>query len=117
MGSDRISSWSILVISRIDFEGWSWVLIASVPDLCLRFTFCILFTYMHFQNNTICVCFRNWITKLRNSQTLKCSYMELSVPTLANLFFNLLYVSLGCNHSNLKVTSGNKIFSADCMQG
>ena len=28
----------ILVISRFGFEGWSWVLIASVPDLCILFT-------------------------------------------------------------------------------
>ena len=25
----------ILVISRRGFEGWIWVLIASVPDLCI----------------------------------------------------------------------------------
>ena len=29
----------ILVISCFGFEGWSWVLIASVPDLCIFFTF------------------------------------------------------------------------------
>ena len=29
----------ILVISRFCFEGWIWVLIASVPDLCILFTF------------------------------------------------------------------------------
>ena len=29
----------ILVISRFGFEGWIWVLIASVPDLCIRFPF------------------------------------------------------------------------------
>ena len=29
----------ILVISQFGFEGWSWVLIASVPDLCILFTF------------------------------------------------------------------------------
>ena len=28
----------ILVISRFGFEDWSWVLIASVPDLCILFT-------------------------------------------------------------------------------
>ena len=28
-----------LVISRFGFEGWIWVLIAEVPDLCIRFTF------------------------------------------------------------------------------
>ena len=33
----------MLVISRFGFEGWSWVLIASVPDLCILFTFCKLF--------------------------------------------------------------------------
>ena len=27
-----------LVISCLGFEGWSWVLIASVPDLYIRFT-------------------------------------------------------------------------------
>ena len=27
----------ILVISRFGFEGWIWVLIASVPDLCIFF--------------------------------------------------------------------------------
>ena len=29
----------IFVISHFGFEGWSWVLIASVPDLCILFTF------------------------------------------------------------------------------
>ena len=29
----------ILVISCFGFEGWIWVLIASVPDLCILFTF------------------------------------------------------------------------------
>ena len=29
----------VLVISCFDFEGWSWVLIASVPDLCILLTF------------------------------------------------------------------------------
>ena len=28
----------ILVISRFCFKGWIWVLIASVLDLCIRFT-------------------------------------------------------------------------------
>ena len=27
----------ILVISRFGFEGWIWVLTASVPDLCILF--------------------------------------------------------------------------------
>ena len=27
----------ILIISRFRFEGWIWVLIASVPDLCILF--------------------------------------------------------------------------------
>ena len=29
----------ILVISRFGFEGWSWVLVASVPHLRIFFTF------------------------------------------------------------------------------
>ena len=29
----------ILVISRFGFEGWIWVLIATIPDLCILFTF------------------------------------------------------------------------------
>ena len=29
----------LLVISRYGFEAWVWVLIASVPDLCIPFTF------------------------------------------------------------------------------
>ena len=29
----------ILVSSRLGFEGWICVLIASVPDLCIRFSF------------------------------------------------------------------------------
>ena len=29
----------LLVITGFDFEGWIWVLIASVPDLCILFTF------------------------------------------------------------------------------
>ena len=29
----------ILVISRFGFEIWIWVLSASVPDLCILFTF------------------------------------------------------------------------------
>ena len=28
----------ILVISLFGFEGWIWVLISSVPDLCILFT-------------------------------------------------------------------------------
>ena len=32
----------ILVISHFGFEGWVWVLIASVPDRCILFTFIIL---------------------------------------------------------------------------
>ena len=32
----------ILVISRFAFEGWIWILIASVPDLCIHFTFLML---------------------------------------------------------------------------
>ena len=35
----------ILVISRFGFESWIWVLIASVPDLCILFTFCVLYLY------------------------------------------------------------------------
>ena len=40
----------ILVISRFGFEGWIWIPIASVPDLCILFTF-IIFTYMK-----ACIC-------------------------------------------------------------
>ena len=29
----------ISVISHFDFEGWIWILIASVPDLCILCTF------------------------------------------------------------------------------
>ena len=29
----------ILVISRFGFDGWIWVLVASVPDLCILFSF------------------------------------------------------------------------------
>ena len=29
----------IIITSRFGFEGWIWVLIASVPDLCILFTF------------------------------------------------------------------------------
>ena len=29
----------VLVISRFGFEGWVLVLFASVPGLCIRFTF------------------------------------------------------------------------------
>ena len=32
----------ILVISRFGFEGWIWVLIASVPGLCIPFTYMLL---------------------------------------------------------------------------
>ena len=32
-------SFVILVISRFDFEGWIWVLIAPGPDLCILLTF------------------------------------------------------------------------------
>ena len=31
----------ILGISRFGFEDWIWLLIDSVPDLCIRFTFII----------------------------------------------------------------------------
>ena len=42
----------ILVISRFDFEGWIWVLIASVPDICILFTFINIYEYA---NETICI--------------------------------------------------------------
>ena len=29
----------ILIISRFGLECWIWVLIASVPDICIHFTF------------------------------------------------------------------------------
>ena len=32
----------ILVMTRFGFEGWIWVLIASVVDLCIRFTVIIV---------------------------------------------------------------------------
>ena len=35
---DRMFSPVILVISRLGFEGWIWVLIASVHGLCIPFT-------------------------------------------------------------------------------
>ena len=35
----------ILVISRFGFDGWIWVLIASVPGLCIRFTFNLSFLF------------------------------------------------------------------------
>ena len=35
---DHMFSLYILVISRFGFEGWIWVLIASVPGLCILFT-------------------------------------------------------------------------------
>ena len=28
-----------IFISRFGFEGWIWILIATVPDLCILFTF------------------------------------------------------------------------------
>ena len=47
----------ILVISLFDFEGWIWVLIASVPDLCILFTF----------NEAVLICTHNlFLRKIRN---------------------------------------------------
>ena len=44
----------MLVISRLGFEGWSWVLIASVPDLCILFTFeSVCSTHFHLQMDII----------------------------------------------------------------
>ena len=34
----------ISVLSRFGFEGWIWVLIASVPDLCIVYCFHFEFT-------------------------------------------------------------------------
>ena len=36
---DHMFSLYFVVISRFGFEGWIWVQIAEVPDLCIRFTF------------------------------------------------------------------------------
>ena len=36
----------MLFISRLGFEGWIWVLIASVPDLCILFTFILSLVYI-----------------------------------------------------------------------
>ena len=35
----------ILVISRFGFEGWIWILIASVPGLCILFTFMLVYSF------------------------------------------------------------------------
>ena len=54
---DHLFSLYILVISRFGFEGWIWVLIASVPGLCIVFTFNRRFNLMamaglvHFASN------------------------------------------------------------------
>ena len=42
----------ILVISRFGFEGWSWVPIASVPDLCILFT--LIYSGFKGNDNTNC---------------------------------------------------------------
>ena len=44
----------ILVISRFGFEGWIWVLIASVPDMCIRFSLLDTHNYLsdHFGPNS-----------------------------------------------------------------
>ena len=34
----------ILAISNFGFEGWIWVLIASVPDLCILHTFMVFYS-------------------------------------------------------------------------
>ena len=39
---DLMFSLYLLAISRFGFEGWSWVLIASIPELCKLFTSYIL---------------------------------------------------------------------------
>ena len=46
----------ILVIYRFGFEGWIWILIASVPDLCIFFYF--YQKYVHFGEKTLKHC--NW---------------------------------------------------------
>ena len=47
--SCSLGSFVSLVISRFGFEGWIWVLIASVPDLCILFTFISLHVPVHFR--------------------------------------------------------------------
>ena len=47
----------ILVISRFSFEGWIWVLVSSVPDLCilLAYNFCTNHLFPHlFLQYTLC---------------------------------------------------------------
>ena len=43
---DHMFLFVIIVISRFGFEDRIWVLIASVPDLCIHFTFS--FNIVHF---------------------------------------------------------------------
>ena len=42
-----------VVISRFGFEDWSWVLIASVPDLCILFTFTDQHLCFFYKDSTI----------------------------------------------------------------
>ena len=91
----------ILVISRFGFEGWGWVLIASVPDLCIRFTFTKLI------RNALQQC--SWISALYSSNYIReCdSHGDPDVRALACLKGDLYYAA----PVSKKNTICSKIFS------
>ena len=48
----------VLVISRFGFECWIWVLITSVPDLCILFTFGLKSVNIKIFNDIPLSCFK-----------------------------------------------------------
>ena len=87
----------ILVISRFGFEGWMWVLIASVPDLCIHF---YLFYHKFLLKKDLCLQFSAmYYTSLilikvlySSTQFSKCpvSFPIVSVVKLAKEIWVLL---------------------------
>ena len=69
----------ILVIFRFGFEGWIWVLIASVPGLCILFT--LIRRTVHVHRFFLSV---NYVHSYSDSQTALIVFQHL----VANAFIN-----------------------------
>ena len=76
----------ILVISRFAFEGWIWVLIASVPGLCILFTFTTDDMSRVVRKPAFCICENKDADQLRGNreadQRLCFRYTDSTIPLL-----------------------------------
>ena len=88
---DHMFSFVILVISRFGFEGWIWVLTATLPD------FCILFIYINLRKSLeikTSLKFSNVLFNLFKIIQYYCTFNSMGTLIAAILAHYLVYNTL-----------------------